>query len=151
MEKCSKCGADIENGKCSYCGATYNQPMPNNNMSPQQFYTQAPQYNTPPQQNFAVPPVSNIQPQFVNNIPNQNPYTVYGMNNIKPKSAKSKGTALLLAIFLGTLGAHHFYVGKTAMGVLYFFTIGLFGIGWFIDIISILCGNFKDCYGQVLK
>ncbi|MCH5233667.1 MAG: TM2 domain-containing protein [Muribaculaceae bacterium] len=32
---------------------------------------------------------------------------------------KSKTTAGLLAIFLGALGAHKFYLGKTGMGVLY--------------------------------
>ena len=43
---------------------------------------------------------------------------------------------VLLAIFLGWIGAHKFYAGKTGSGVIYIFTIGLFGIGWFIDIIS---------------
>ncbi len=32
---------------------------------------------------------------------------------------KSKGTALLLALFLGGVGAHHFYTGKKSTGVLY--------------------------------
>ena len=32
---------------------------------------------------------------------------------------KSKGTAAVLALFLGALGAHKFYLGRTGMGVLY--------------------------------
>jgi len=32
---------------------------------------------------------------------------------------KSKGIALLLAIFLGGLGAHKFYLGRYVTGVLY--------------------------------
>ena len=38
---------------------------------------------------------------------------------------KSFITALLLVLFLGGLGAHRFYVGKTGTGVLYLFTLGL--------------------------
>lgn len=66
-------------------------------------------------------------------------------------SRKSKGTALILCIFLGFLGAHQFYVGKTGKGILYLFTVGLFGFGWFIDIFSIAAGNFEDKYGYPLK
>ncbi len=50
---------------------------------------------------------------------------------------KDKWVALILCIFLGFFGAHKFYEGKTGMGILYLFTMGLFGIGWIIDIISI--------------
>lgn len=48
-----------------------------------------------------------------------------------------KNTALLLCIFLGYFGAHKFYEGKTGMGILYAFTMGLFCIGWIVDIITI--------------
>jgi TM2 domain-containing membrane protein YozV len=34
---------------------------------------------------------------------------------------KSKGTAAVLAIFLGGLGAHKFYLGQPIMGILYLF------------------------------
>lgn len=46
-------------------------------------------------------------------------------------------TALLLSIFLGWIGIDSFYLGKTAKGILKFFTLGLFGILWIIDIIMI--------------
>ena len=65
-------------------------------------------------------------------------------------SPKSKMTALLLCLFVGGLGIHHFYVGKTGMGILYIFTAGLFGIGVIIDLIMIIMGNFKDSQGLLL-
>lgn len=51
---------------------------------------------------------------------------------------KNKWVALILCIFLGYIGAHKFYEGKAGMGILYIFTIGLFGIGWIVDIISLI-------------
>lgn len=51
--------------------------------------------------------------------------------------AKNKWVALLLCIFLGYFGAHKFYEGKAGMGILYLLTLGLFGIGWIIDIFVI--------------
>lgn len=57
---------------------------------------------------------------------------------------KSKVTAILLCFFLGGLGAHKFYLGKTGMGILYLFTAGLFGIGTLIDFIKLLCMNDAD-------
>jgi TM2 domain-containing membrane protein YozV len=42
----------------------------------------------------------------------------------------------LLWIF-GFLGAHRFYYGKQLSGTLYFFTLGLFFIGWIIDLFLI--------------
>ena len=42
----------------------------------------------------------------------------------------------LLWIF-GFTGAHRFYYGKTISGVIWFFTLGLCGIGWLIDVFLI--------------
>ena len=75
------------------------------------------------------------QPNIVINNANTN------TNNIgagRYGRERSKWVALLLCWFLGFLGAHKFYDGKTGMGVLYLFTFGLFGIGWIIDCIAIL-------------
>ncbi len=51
---------------------------------------------------------------------------------------KNKWVALCLCIFLGFFGAHKFYEGKIGMGILYILTLGLFGIGIFVDFILIL-------------
>ena len=73
------------------------------------------------------------------------------VNSNPTVSPKSKTTAALLSFFLGGLGIHRFYVGKVGTGILWFLTIGLFGIGNLIDFIVILCGNFKDKDGKPIK
>ena len=45
----------------------------------------------------------------------------------------SKAIGYLLWIF-GFMGAHRFYYGKPWTGTLYFFTLGLFFIGWIVDL-----------------
>ena len=42
----------------------------------------------------------------------------------------------LLWIF-GFIGAHRFYYGKPISGTIYFFTLGLFLIGWLVDLFLI--------------
>lgn len=66
-------------------------------------------------------------------------------------SEKKKQTALLLCIFGGYFGLHHFYVGKIGMGILYLCTVGLFCIGWIVDIAKIAAGKFKDKDEHYLK
>jgi len=63
---------------------------------------------------------------------------------------KSKTTALLLCIFLGGLGAHRFYVGKTGSAIVWLLTAGLFGIGSIYDLIMIITDKFYDNDGQPL-
>ncbi|AIY40819.1 hypothetical protein LT85_1661 [Collimonas arenae] len=59
------------------------------------------------------------------------------MNTIRPDGSSvethSKVLGYLLWIF-GFTGAHRFYYGKPVTGTIWFFTLGLFGIGWLIDV-----------------
>ena len=48
----------------------------------------------------------------------------------------SKGIGYLLWIF-GFMGAHRFYFGRSLSGTVYFFTLGLFFIGWIVDLFLI--------------
>lgn len=53
-----------------------------------------------------------------------------------PNNTHSLLIGYLLWIF-GFLGAHRFYYGKPITGTIWFFTFGLLGIGWLIDLILI--------------
>ena len=59
-------------------------------------------------------------------------------------SDKQKMVALLLCFFLGGLGAHRFYVGKTGSAVAQLLTCGGLGIWALIDLIMIALGKFTD-------
>jgi TM2 domain-containing membrane protein YozV len=47
-----------------------------------------------------------------------------------------KSIGYILWIF-GFTGSHRFYYGKPLIGTIYFFTFGLLGIGWLIDLFLI--------------
>ena len=61
---------------------------------------------------------------------------------------KNKWKAWVLCLFLGFLGAHKFYEGKIGEGILYLFTMGLWGIGWIADAVILL---FKPNPYMVVK
>ena len=77
-------------------------------------------------------------PQIVINNSNQN--TNSNVNAGVPFGAKlkRKWVAFFLCLFLGFFGAHKFYEERIGMGLLYLFTGGLFGFGWFFNLLSLL-------------
>lgn len=64
------------------------------------------------------------------------------------RSDKDWMTPLLLCFFLGGIGVHRFYVGKTGTGILQLITLGGCGVWSLIDFIVIACGNFTDGEGK---
>ena len=71
-----------------------------------------------------------------------------GHPNYGNSSHKSRTTVVLLAFFLGGLGIHRFYVGKTGTGILMLCTLGGLGIWSLIDFIIAICGGFTDKEGK---
>jgi TM2 domain-containing membrane protein YozV len=80
--------------------------------------------------------------------------TTTGMAELKapsqvpaPQGAAKFYPTFFLGVFLGVFGGHRFYVGKIGTGLLQLVTLGGLGIWWFVDMIMILLGKFKDKQG----
>ena len=123
IHNCPQCGRQystqekVNRVKCPYCGAendvTYSEQVPPQ-MNQQQYGYQ--QQQNPYQ-----------QPQRSGNIFDEGP------------SGKSRGLAGLLAILLGTLGVHYFYLGKTTGGIV-FLLVSIFSCGVVTEIASLIQG-----------
>ena len=147
--KCPHCGADTAGKFCEYCGSEmpHSGPQVQNTYKTENvtqhvtnvYYVNTAEGNFPPSQNSQpnYPPQQPFPPQ-------QPVYQTEFFSSSPQISGKSKSAALLLCFFLGYFGAHLFYVGRWKKGLLYFFTAGLFGIGWLIDIFTIGINKFKD-------
>jgi hypothetical protein len=64
---------------------------------------------------------------------------------------KSQLVALLLALFVGVLGIHRFYLGYTGIGIVQLLTAGGLFIWAFIDLILIITGDLKPKTGNYEK
>lgn len=127
--KCHNCGAphSPDTAVCRYCGSYLQPERP----------WQPPEPAQPPQ-------------TVVYHIYNQAPPPQH-TPSFPEVSDKSRWAAFFLCWFLGGVGAHKFYLGKTGMGFLYLFTGGLFGVGWFLDFFSLLFGLARDKQGRKLS
>ena len=124
---CPQCGAPVnENAaKCEYCGATIAQ------------------------QSQTTAPVQ-AAPQAPTQV-----YVNYQQASVNPERAnwpiKNKIVAGILALFLGGIGIHKFYLGQTGKGILYLLFCWTYipAILAFIEGLTILCGkdeNFQIKY-----
>jgi TM2 domain-containing membrane protein YozV len=65
--------------------------------------------------------------------------------------ARNWTVALLLSVFLGSLGIDRFYMGYIGLGILKLLTVGGCGIWAIIDIILIATNKLKDADGKELE
>lgn len=63
-------------------------------------------------------------------------------------SGKSQIVALVLALLVGGLGIHRFYLGYIWQGVVQLLTLGGFGIWSLIDLIRIITGDLQPKDGS---
>ena len=62
---------------------------------------------------------------------------------------KSQGIALILALLLGIVAAHRWYLGTPwPINVIFILTLGGLGIWWLIDIIRICTGDLGPVNGR---
>ncbi len=54
-----------------------------------------------------------------------------------PRPRRSILLAYVLWFFFGLFGVHRFYMGHTAMGIVYLLTGALCGLGWLLDLFLI--------------
>lgn len=54
-----------------------------------------------------------------------------------PAGLKDLGVAYILLVCFSVIGVHKFYLGRPGMGILYIFTLGLFGIGTIYDVFTL--------------
>ncbi|MCS2481807.1 NINE protein [Bacteroides faecis] len=134
--KCPQCGgnkfSDRGNNtyKCMYCGTTFNVKKPDE-----------PKHTNYSELESAAPKVTvnvNVGPNPQQPVQQQSVQQGYYPQHV---SSKSKATAAILAIFLGGLGAHHFYLGKTGLGILYL----IFCWTWIPAMIGLIEGIMYLC------
>lgn len=66
------------------------------------------------------------------------PELVKGCNSGAPASVSLFEAYLLWATpLIGMLGLHHLYLRRYCWATLYFFTLGLFGVGWLMDLVRL--------------
>ena len=126
---CPQCGAPVDPmaTECKFCGERLVAQQTAQQLQSQQPYIQQPQ-----------------QPQVVIQQVAPQPVYVSGINPSWP--IKSKVAAGILGIFLGGIGVHKFYLGKTGMGILYlcFCWTAIPAFIGFIEGIMYLCSNDEN-------
>lgn len=133
--KCPNCGntvileQPVETITCPYCNTSFNTAI---NQQPPQFGGNQQQYGQQQQQQqygYQQQPYGGQQYGYQQ--PPSNDVFAEG------PSGKSRGIAALLAIFLGAIGIHYFYLGKTTPGIV-FLVASLISCGILAAVTSII-------------
>jgi hypothetical protein len=78
------------------------------------------------------------------------PYDEYDEPTPGKPSPRLRGLALGLALGLGFIGAHRFYVGETGTAIAQLCTLGGLGLWLLYDLILIGTGEFTDSRGRLV-
>lgn len=126
MAQCVTCGASLKPGaiRCMKCGTVVEISTPPQPQESQMVQSEQTPQNIPSQPYAQQPQVVYVQqPQQQQQAP-----TI--------QCTKSKSTACILAILLGSIGIHKFYLGKVWQGLLYL----IFCWTWIPMIVGIIEG-----------
>lgn len=126
--KCPHCGGETRYAKCEFCNSVIDQSFSETASEMFQDVTRS------------------VTQNIVQNITiNQNP--------AEEISKKKKSTSIILCClgFFGLGGFHRFYAGYIGTGLLWLCTLGCFGIGTIIDLITIIIGKFSDSQERLIK
>lgn len=130
---CPMCGAFMKTNVCEYC----------------RYEIEVPEEKEEKKERYEEKRDTAARNTIINNEP------IYGANqynvSIETVSGKNRIAAFIICFLFGYFGAHYFYVGRKGAGILYLLTVGIFGIGWIVDLVLIALGKFKDKDGLPLK
>ena len=87
--------------------------------------------------------IEKYEEKYIKYIEEEKVIPIYSNNTLENKKEEKEKSYLLVTYFLGIFGVHRFLRKDYKMGFIYFFTFGLFGIGWLYDMIMEIKKLFK--------
>ena len=126
-KQCPYCGGEIHKDatRCQYCRNDLTMPPPNPGAGQFRQQQQYGYYQQPPYGGYQQPP-------RYNGWENNDPFA-------EGPNGKSRGVTAILAILLGSLGIHYFYLGKPLGGIVYL-VVSLLSCGSIPAILGIIQG-----------